>query len=111
MTNQIKNFIEEGKKELREYFDINLKPKHNGIKDLDREILVNFISSRQISLIKMIVEMVESEKKDTMVINTNPGGSNAGCKTCGGQENCQCEMYNQALDTISSKLLELTNGK
>ena len=73
MTNQIKNFIQEGENEFHSKFvefasdgssyGAGLRIIHAGTID-DREILDNikqFISSRQISLIKMIVERMKQE--------------------------------------------------
>jgi len=97
MTNQIKNFIEEGEKEFDKLFD---KQFHATYQDAKQ-----FISSRQISLIKMIVEMVESEKKcnkTAYIKYTEPTEWDF------TEED---KKINQALDTISSKLLELTDGK
>jgi len=95
----IKNFIEESEKELKEEWN-------SFVKDTREygefpEVLVQHIedfwyeksSSRQISLIKMIMEMVESEKS----------------KDCYGKN--MENIYNDALDTISSKLSSLVNGE
>jgi len=120
MTKNIKNFIEEGEKESFEelkkqcagHYDVSLPPE-----------VLSWHSSRQISLIKMIVEMVESEKKDK--VSSCCGLRETYCKhtrqqmicDCGGGA-CPCgnpsklvfndiKVHNQALDTISSKLKEL----
>lgn len=86
----IKNFIEEGEKEFEEKF-WKTNCEIQGTK-----FMTDWHKHSQISLIKMIVEMVESEKKD-------------GIALCMG---CDCnEEYNQALDTISSKLSSLVNGE
>lgn len=63
-----------------------------------KEDIKSFISSRQISLIKMIVEMVESEKKETRFLD------NGTMSVVGNWAN---PVFNSALDTISSKLKEL----
>ena len=95
MNQNIKNFIEEGEKE----FD---KIEITGIGEwktsADRNNIKQFISSRQISLIKMIVEMVESEKKETRFLD------NGTMSVVGNWAN---PVFNSALDTISSKLKEL----
>jgi len=57
-----------------------------------------------------IAEEVEKMKKDTRISNgrgSTGGVACAGCSTCGGQEDCCCEMYNQALTDILS-LITLT---
>ena len=55
------------------------------------------------------VEVVESKRKDTSVKEC--GGDIGrgmvacpGCATCGQQEDCVCEEYNQAIDDISTQL-------
>ncbi|MFA5652455.1 MAG: hypothetical protein WC933_03770 [Candidatus Paceibacterota bacterium] len=71
-------------------------------KDSDRDQVIPYLkrfSSRQISLIKMIVEMVESEKKEYTPTYPNPVYyQDALAKNC-----------NDTLDTISSKLKSLTS--
>jgi len=70
MTNQIKNFIEEGEKLKEEYNNFMESPAiendWDSVKDGSFNWWIEKFSSRQISLIKMIVEMVESEKKEKM---------------------------------------------
>ncbi len=90
----IKNFILEGEEEFdKEFTEVSCEC---GARDLfDFSKVKQFISSRQISLIKMIVEMVESEKytgKSELELDAYKG-------------------FNQALDTISSKLSSLVNGE
>jgi len=83
MEEKIKNFIEEGKKEFEDRFpDYELDAESQGHETI-RKNLKQFISSRQISLIKMIVE----EIKDINVHEFN--------------------TREELIDTISSKLKEL----
>jgi len=106
MTQNIKNFIENGEKEFEEKFGFlnNIIESHCiiGAKEWNwgKEIK-RFIYSRQISLIKMIVEMVESEKKNMASVSDIDN------------EIYQAQHlgYKTALDTISSKLKTLTDGK
>ena len=120
MTNQIKNFILEGEKEFDKEFvssdgtyilDSNLHLANGDIINTPTQ-LKQFISSRQISLIKMIVEMVESEKKIDPIKNGMDRGYNPRAYD---RERKETIIYNkgnnQALDIISSKLSELTDGK
>lgn len=92
MNQNIKNFIEEGEKE----FD---KIEITGIGEwktsADRNNIKQFISSRQISLIKMIVEMCEEESE---ILNAYSSDDLQDARNSGGI---------QALDTISSKLKTL----
>ena len=102
MTQQIKNFIEEGEKSFDKKW---VKLFEEGSWPMIGIELKQFISSRQISLIKMIVDMVESEKKcnkTAYIKYTEPTEWDF------TEED---KKINQALDTISSKLLELTDGK
>jgi len=97
--NNLKNFIEEGEKEFDRKFVVHcsdgdlLGKDDDGGKEVKR--CKNFISSRQISLIKMIVEMVESEKRDQYDFGIQDPAY------------AEQEGFNQALDTISSKLKTL----
>jgi hypothetical protein len=131
---QIKNFIEEGEKEFDkgyytfrfEFTDLDGKrkfkvcywsdgiPKEEALKNVhnyiygfknakltdftDNSYVKQFITSRQISLIKMIVEMIDGDIKK-MKEDWNP------------QYNLELQDKCDALDTISSKLKELTDGK
>lgn len=117
MTNQIKNFIEEGEKEFEEKFGDPMKKKYGkgfvlyctNCNGKSYDDIKQFISSRQISLIKMIVEMCEDEKRE-LKQDCNE------CLSCeSGMSNCdvrdQDRQFNKALDTISSKLKTLTDGK
>lgn len=121
MTNQIKNFIEEGEEELIcEVMDDYLRDARFGekliTKEDEKEHLVvmrkhfeklkQFISSRQISLIKMIVEMVESEKKEGLNGENLPFENSPDIY---GNQRIESfkKGHNQALDTISSKLKEV----
>jgi hypothetical protein len=101
MTNQIKNFILEGEKELKDSL-LNEWGVDNRASDSFDNWIIKKSSSRQISLIKMIVEMVESEKKEEYLYHDEYYHSN---------HECDVLTHNQALDTISSKLKELTDGK
>lgn len=84
--------------EFREYFDKNLKPKKAGIRNLDREILVNFIrtvlSDQQTSLI----EEIEGKK---LVRNPN--------KTLNSLEEMAVTSHNTALDEIITLIKEKSN--
>ena len=91
MNNKIKNFIEEGEKEFEEKFFID-----NGKIPVEEYVdIKQFISSRQISLIKIIVEMVESEKEKVP------------SKDDDSIYPIVVEEINKKLDTISSKLKDL----
>ena len=94
MTNQIKNFIEEGEKEYEEKFCHNLDDTEGVLsfyETTQAENVKQFISSRQISLIKMIVEMMESEPIYTKTFSP------------------EIRLIN--LDTISSKLKKVYEEK
>ena len=84
---------DELRKEFVIWFKGNKEKYPNYIPDIADWWIEKF-SSRQISLIKMIVDMVESEKKE----NVNE---------LYGNVNSEIDSFNQALDTISSKLKEL----
>ncbi len=115
MNQNLKNFIEEGEKEFDEKF-INLCsiviPPTGNHKDIDRkEEVKQFISSRQISLIKMIVEIVEGGKKPKP---TKPAVDELGRPNLSPTEQferTEDRGFNKGLDTISSKLKEVTDGK
>jgi predicted sugar kinase len=93
MTNQIKNFIENVENEFEEKFgkfnfSINIK---------------NWHKQRQISLIKMIVEIVESEIDRNIKIDKMQDG----LKT---ENKVDTSVFLETLkDTISSKLKEIIN--
>ncbi len=106
----IKNFIEEGEKEFEEkflYWVVLGSTLNDGsirrfkAVEPDAEEVIKFISSRQISLIKMIMEMVESGKKEVYFLNYKEDSI----------ENAENRGNNQVLDTISSKLSSLVNGE
>ena len=113
----IKEFLESGEKE----FDEKFTPARNGdYTEHPRPHILAWHNSRQISLIKMVVEMCESEKKYTEDTVNEDGGRYGYCNFCEdhiSQHNeeekliCGCDYHNSALDTISSKLKELTDGK
>ena len=91
MTQNIKNFIEEGEKELLNIIGETTLVKDENWATKNKEDIKQFISSRQISLIKMIVEennKAKLGKEYTGSIDFKLG-------------------YNTAIDTISSKLKEL----
>jgi hypothetical protein len=95
MTQNIKNFIEEGEKELLNLIGETILIRDTNFATKDENDIKQFISCRQISLIKMIVDMVESEKlfeEDAPFEGLNDN---------------DYKIFNQALDTISSKLKEL----
>jgi len=100
MTNQIKNFIEEGDKEFEEISERQIFLLNGKKGTLKNTIIYESLKKDRkqfaISLIKKIVEMMESEKKDDTP-----------------EEHFDLTQtgFNQALDTISSKLLALTDGK
>lgn len=96
----IKNFILEGEEEFdKEFTEVSCEC---GARDLfDFSKVKQFISSRQISLIKMIMEMVESGKKEVYFLNYKEDSI----------ENAENRGNNQALNTISSKLSSLVNGE
>ena len=88
--------------------------------------LKKFISSRQISLIKMIVEMVESEKKERPIRSLEELALGMAKFENLSEEdkvkvknkdngfyikNVEYVVHNQTLDTISSKLKAITDGK
>ena len=116
MENQIKNFIEEerNESELAVFWDkmASYLPKSIERSALgDEKIFIAFKATYpeikkhiQISLIKMIVEMVESEKEEEHK-----------AYDCENFESCamftrHTRSYNQALDTISSKLKSIINN-
>ena len=131
MTQNIKNFIEEGEKELMKRFvtrcsdgDLLGGKNDNDGKEVKR--LKKFISSRQISLIKMIVEMVESEKKERPIRSLEELALGMAKFENLSEEdkvkvknkdngfyikNVEYVVHNQTLDTISSKLKAITDGK
>lgn len=109
MENNIKNFIEEGEKEFEEKFlKLTYKPKdwlsssiieegtHAVCSKEEKYKIKDWHSSRQISLIKMIVEMVEKNKRKIAKRDDPLHYS---------------DTWNDALDTISSKLSSLVNGE
>jgi len=104
MTQNIKNFIEEGEKEFEGFGKTKINGATFDYTNLYSK-LKDWHSSRQISLIKMIVEMVESEKK----IKTFPQSLNTwDGKTEHFERLSSSDInFNQALDTISSKLKDL----
>jgi hypothetical protein len=60
---------EDWKIEFREYFDKTLKPKKPTMKNLDREILVDFIRSERLAAQQEIVKMIlEKQIKGTDVM-------------------------------------------
>ena len=100
MINQIKNFILEGEKEFEEKFNSYEEPeKYLTNRDIENGKLkahLDWHKQRQISLIKMIVDMVESEKIQ------NPQSTFASpIDEYLWHEN---NGVNKGLDTISSKL-------
>jgi hypothetical protein len=112
MPNKIKNFIEEGS-ELREFLTKEVETIYDMVSIMNPQSKAEFVAvalpnlatntfhrnnSRQISLIKMIVEMVESEKKKEYLYHDEDFHSN---------HECDVLTHNQALDTISSKLKAL----
>ena len=105
MNKNIKNFIEEGEKELKGRFamkDWDIYIEHATLV----EDIQKFISSRQISLIKMIVEMVESEKVKRLGLNNKMKDDRFHDRL---EINHDISVHNKTLDTISSKLKELIN--
>ena len=105
MNQNIKNFILEGEKEFDDVFkntqrmnlDIPIINSETLIESTHRKKLKQFISSRQISLIQMIVDMCEYNKSGLFDEETNTILP----------MNDQDKYNNQAIDTISSKLKEI----
>ena len=101
MTNQIKNFIEEGEKELIQKvqelepsgFNILSPASDNGYY-LDEDKAKEWYHSSQISLIKMIVGMVESEKK--VILSKRDE-----------EDSVYINEYNKGLETIIRQLSNL----
>ena len=79
------------------------------LRSAEEHRIKNFIRDVILREREEMVKIIENLKKDTKVINCGtPGGvACPGCAECGGQENCICETYNQALSDI---LLKLTNN-
>ena len=131
MNQNIKNFIEESEKELMKRFvtrcsDGDLLGGKNDDDGKEVKRLKKFISSRQISLIKMIVEMVESEKKERPIRSLEELALGMAKFENLSEEdkvkvknkdngfyikNVEYVVHNQTLDTISSKLKAITDGK
>ena len=55
----MKNYTQKRCEELREYFDQTLKPKKPTMKNLDRELLVNFLSES--------IQQAEQEMKEQIM--------------------------------------------
>ena len=132
MTQNIKNFIEEGEPLFNEKFgmytrQVAISQTPDDIKnnlpilytDISNE-LKQFIFSRQISLIKMkdqefqdklkmIIDMIKSKKKKKKSKKPCPDEI-IGCYVYHYETKLsnKDKSFNQALDTISSKLKELT---
>lgn len=66
--------------------------------------LVEYMTNSQLSILLSVKEMVGKMKKDSTIINRWEGRQFSGCKTCGEQENCECESYNEALSDLQSLL-------
>jgi hypothetical protein len=110
MDNQIKNFIEETEEKFEELWGGWDGAPEGTTKGLDY-YTKEFICSRQISLIKMIVEEGDRLKYTFKKVDWGDGiitDENVEDETI-----CLAEAqgFNRALDTISSKLKELTDGK
>lgn len=64
----------------------------------------SFLKQSFIRFLENECERLEKSKKDTRISNGGYGSGGvayARCTECGGQEDCDCEIYNQALsDTI-----------
>lgn len=120
MTQNIKQFIEEGEKSIeklaKNYANASYlvsEESHDEIEEIQAlKQLKQFISSRQISLIKMIVERMKEEIWAYHKLN------NEWLKKYNVSEELEKELnemfmhsHNEPLDTISSKLKELTDGK
>ena len=99
MNKSIKNFIKEGEKKFEEFYD-KYNSENGGLlyPNRTKDKLKQFISSRQISLIKMIVEEISKTPTTTTSDKMPPFRV--------------YEMTGKEFkDTISSKLKELTDGK
>jgi ribosomal protein S20 len=98
-NSSIKNFIDEEKKIEEEFIEILEYGKDLNSEEVWTDLekiqwLRKSMKSRQISLIKMIVEMVESEKKE----NVNE---------LYGNVNSEIDSFNQAIETIIRQLSNL----
>ena len=82
------------------YFEPGDKDYWEGI-----EFGKSFLKQSFIKFLEGECERLEKSKKDTRISNGGYGSGGvayAMCTACGGQEDCTCESYNQALsDTIS----------
>ena len=110
MTNQIKNFIDEEKKIEEEFIEILEYGKDLTSEEVWTDLekiqwLRKSMKSYKISLIKMIVEMVESEKNGYTEYREKGSDEFEKAELLRGQG------YNTAIDTISSKLKTLNDGK
>ena len=99
MTNQIKNFIENGEKLFDDKFELD----YDGRPCFEISEIKQFISSRQISLIKMIVENEMQDVEKAIKWANDPYTKGYSQSWLSGYQKAYEQVKND-LDTISSKL-------
>ena len=57
----LKRLQEESKEELRQYFDKHLKAKKETMKNLDRELLVDYFAKQTVNTVTAVLDEVEME--------------------------------------------------
>jgi len=103
--------VEERKEELRTYFDKLLKPKKPTMKNLDREILAdwldNVLTQDRNQAYTRLVEGIEGMRRDQEAKKENDPHF-TGCGGCGEQYPaiCGCRYYNQCLIDILEKVVK-----
>jgi len=79
--------------------------------DIDIGDIGEYVKNNNLSLLLSVKEMVESKKRDNVFVPDHTPSMHGGlvCRDCGGQEDCKCEAYNEALSDLQSLLDEEIN--